>query len=111
MADADMIYQALLNLFINGMQAMPDGGVIDVTVESGDDAVWLYIEDNGDGVPPSVMEKIWDPFFTTKEKGTGLGLGIVKNIIEAHDGMIRIDNRHTKGARVAVKFPLTVERS
>jgi signal transduction histidine kinase len=111
MVDADMIYQALLNLFINGMQAMPDGGVIDVTVESGDDAVWLYIEDNGDGVPPSVMEKIWDPFFTTKEKGTGLGLGIVKNIIEAHDGMIRIDNRHTKGARVAVKFPLTVERS
>ncbi len=111
MVDADMIYQALLNLFINGMQAMPDGGVIDVTVESGDDAIWLYIEDNGDGVPPTVMEKIWDPFFTTKEKGTGLGLGIVKNIIEAHDGMIRIDNRHTKGARVAVKFPLAVERS
>lgn len=111
MVDADMIYQALLNLFINGMQAMPDGGVIDVTVESGDHAIWLYIEDNGDGVPPTVMDKIWDPFFTTKEKGTGLGLGIVKNIIEAHDGMIRIDNRHTKGARVAVKFPLAAERS
>ena len=111
MVDADMIYQALLNLFINGMQAMPDGGRIEVTVESGDDFVWLYIEDDGDGVPPAVMEKIWDPFFTTKEKGTGLGLGIVKNIIEAHNGMIRIDNRPDNGARVAIKFPVAGERS
>jgi nitrogen fixation/metabolism regulation signal transduction histidine kinase len=55
------------------------------------------------------MEKIWDPFFTTKEKGTGLGLGIVRNIIESHDGMIRIDNRSEKGARVSIKFPLREE--
>jgi two-component system sensor histidine kinase HydH len=48
-------------------------------------------------------------FFTTKEKGTGLGLGIVKNIIEAHDGMIRIDNQREKGARVSIKFPLRQE--
>ena len=107
MADGDMLYQAFLNLFINGMQAMPCGGVIEVTIETGDDSLWLYIEDEGEGVLASVMEKIWDPFFTTKEKGTGLGLGIVKNIIESHDGMIRIDNRREKGARVSVKFPLS----
>ena len=107
MADGDMLYQAFLNLFINGMQAMPCGGVIEVTIETGDDSLWLYIEDEGEGVLESVMEKIWDPFFTTKEKGTGLGLGIVKNIIESHDGMIRIDNRREKGARVSVKFPLS----
>ena len=107
MADGDMLYQAFLNLFINGMQAMPGGGVIDVTIETGDGALWLYIEDEGEGVSASVMEKIWDPFFTTKEKGTGLGLGIVKNIVESHDGMIRIDNRREKGARVSVKFPLS----
>ena len=106
MADEDMLYQAFLNLIINGMQAMPLGGTIDVTIESGDGALWVYIEDEGDGVSPAVMEKIWDPFFTTKEKGTGLGLGIVRNIIEAHEGMIRIDNRREKGARVSVKFPL-----
>jgi signal transduction histidine kinase len=104
-----MLYQAFLNLLINSMQAMPQGGNIDVTIETGDDALWVYIEDEGDGVSASVMEKIWDPFFTTKEKGTGLGLGIVRNIIEAHDGMIRIDNRRQNGARVSVKFPLKQE--
>jgi signal transduction histidine kinase len=109
MADGDMLYQAFLNLLINGMQAMPLGGAIDVTIETDDGSLWVYIEDEGEGVSASVMEKIWDPFFTTKEKGTGLGLGIVRNIIEAHDGMIRIDNRSEKGARVSVKFPLSQE--
>jgi signal transduction histidine kinase len=109
MADGDMLYQAFLNLLINGMQAMPGGGAIDVTVEIGDDSLWLYVEDEGDGVPAAVLEKIWDPFFTTKEKGTGLGLGIVKNIIEAHDGMIRIDNQRESGCRVSIKFPLRQE--
>jgi two-component system sensor histidine kinase HydH len=109
MADGDMLYQAFLNLLINGMQAMPRGGTIEVTIETGDDNLWLYIEDEGDGVSSAVLEKIWDPFFTTKEKGTGLGLGIVKNIIEAHDGMIRIDNQREKGARVSIKFPIRQE--
>ena len=109
MADEDMLYQAFLNLLINGMQAMPQGGAIDVTVEMGAGSLWVYIEDEGEGVPAAVMEKIWDPFFTTKEKGTGLGLGIVRNIIEAHGGMIKIDNRREKGSRVSIKFPLNQE--
>lgn len=111
MADGDLLYQAFLNLLINGMQAMPQGGTIDVTIESGDDAIWIFIEDEGDGISPDVMDKIWNPFFTTKEKGTGLGLGIVRNIIEAHNGLIRIDNRKTKGARVSAKFPRPQQRS
>jgi two-component system sensor histidine kinase HydH len=110
MADEDMLYQAFLNLLINGMQAMPDGGVLAVTVETGDD-LSICFEDEGQGVPAAVLEKIWDPFFTTKEKGTGLGLGIVKNIIEAHDGTIRIENRPEKGARIYVSFPLNQEHS
>jgi two-component system sensor histidine kinase HydH len=108
-ADGDMLYQAFLNLLINGMQSMPQGGMIDVTIDSADGVLRVYIEDEGEGVSPSVMEKIWDPFFTTKEKGTGLGLGIVKNIIEAHEGEIRIENRREKGARVCVEFPLDQE--
>ncbi len=51
------------------------------------------------------MEKIWDPFLTTKDKGTGLGLGIVKNIIEAHEGQVRIDNRPEGGTRVTIRLP------
>ena len=66
MADGDMLYQAFLNLLINGMQAMPDGGTIQVTIEKQNESVWTVIEDEGQGVPRQVMEKIWDPFFTTK---------------------------------------------
>lgn len=109
MADGDMLYQAFLNLLINAMQAMPGGGGIVITIRGMQKALWLTIEDEGPGVSTSVMEKIWDPFFTTKEKGTGLGLGIVKNIIEAHDGKIWIENRPEKGARVTIKFPFSQE--
>lgn len=109
MADGDMLYQAFLNLLINAMQSMPDGGSIRIMIRCLEKDLWLTIEDEGPGVSKTVMEKVWDPFFTTKEKGTGLGLGIVKNIIEAHDGIIRIENGPEKGARVTVKFPLDEE--
>ncbi len=108
-ADADMLYQAFLNLLINAMQAMPDGGTIDIVVKGGDNNLWIYFEDKGKGLTPEAAAKIWDPFFTTKEKGTGLGLGIVKNIIEAHEGQIRIDNCPDAGARVSIRLPVHME--
>jgi signal transduction histidine kinase len=91
------------------MQAMPDGGEITIKMKTRQESMWLAFEEQGDGVSAKAMEKIWDPFFTTKEKGTGLGLGIVKNIIEAHDGQIRIENRKERGARVVVRLPLQKE--
>jgi two-component system, NtrC family, sensor histidine kinase HydH len=110
-ADADMLYQAFLNILINAMQAMPEGGKIDIAVKAGENrgSIWIAFEDSGSGVQKEVLEKIWDPFFTTKDKGTGLGLGIVKNIIEAHDGQIRLDNRPEKGARVSIRLPVQQE--
>jgi two-component system sensor histidine kinase HydH len=108
-ADADMLYQAFLNILINAMQAMPDGGDIDITVKSVDNNLWIAFEDAGCGVPNEVVEKIWDPFFTTKDKGTGLGLVIVKNIIEAHDGQIRLDNRSQGGTRVSIRLSIQEE--
>ncbi|MCP3952486.1 MAG: GHKL domain-containing protein [Desulfobacterales bacterium] len=105
-ADADMLYQAFLNLLINAMQAMPDGGDINVTVDSHDNMVKISIEDSGPGISEDLMEKIWDPFFTTKDMGTGLGLGIVKNIIKSHNGHIVIDNISTGGTRVAMDLPV-----
>jgi two-component system sensor histidine kinase HydH len=108
-ADADMLYQAFLNILINAMQAMPEGGHIDIVVKSGDNNLWIAFEDAGGGVPKEVVEKIWDPFFTTKDKGTGLGLVIVKNIIEAHNGQIRLDNRSEGGSRVAIRLPIQEE--
>lgn len=106
LADPDMLYQAFLNILINAMQAMPEGGRIDIGVAAGEDhSVAILFEDEGPGITEDVLEKIWNPFFTTKDQGTGLGLGIVKNIIESHNGTIRIGNRSTGGARIAINLP------
>ena len=105
-ADSDMLYQAFLNILINAMQAMPEGGKIHVAIQSTDNTVKIFFEDEGEGIPQDLMEKIWDPFFTTKAKGTGLGLGIVKNIIESHSGSVQIRARPGAGARVKVELPV-----
>ncbi|MDX9785635.1 MAG: ATP-binding protein [Desulfobacterales bacterium] len=107
LADSSMLYQAFLNILINAMQAMTEGGTIDVSVETvNNTGVQIAIRDEGQGIPESAMENIWDPFFTTKDTGTGLGLGIVKNIIESHGGDIIIENRPVKGAQVTITLPL-----
>jgi len=110
MADFDMLYQAFLNLLINSIQAMPNGGSIYIKITSIKNAVTIFIEDEGEGIPDDLSKKIWDPFFTTKEKGTGLGLVIVKNIIKAHKGSIELENRTAGGVRVIIKLPENQEK-
>ncbi|OQX10647.1 MAG: two-component sensor histidine kinase [Desulfobacteraceae bacterium IS3] len=105
MADSAMIYQAFLNIMLNAVQAMPGGGIIRIETVSDAKCVTVIFKDEGTGIPDDVMGKIWDPFFTTKETGTGLGLGIVKNIVESHGGKIRLENRKEKGAAVFVELP------
>jgi two-component system sensor histidine kinase HydH len=105
-ADADMLYQSFLNILINAMQAMPGGGTIAVSIRSNGKFVTINFEDEGQGIADEILEKIWDPFFTTKEMGTGLGLGMVKNIIESHGGNIQIANRTEGGTRVTVELPV-----
>jgi two-component system, NtrC family, sensor histidine kinase HydH len=105
--DSDMLYQAFLNIFMNAIQAMPEGGKIQVSIQSTGTTITVCIEDEGSGVKEDLLERIWDPFFTTKEKGTGLGLGIVKNIIESHNGGIRVENRKEDlGVRVIIELPV-----
>jgi len=107
-ADSEMLYQAFLNIFINAMHAMPEGGTIRIEIKSDvqQGNLVIKIEDQGQGIPETIKEKIWDPFFTTKEKGTGLGLVIVKNIVESHDGAIKIDNLPDRGACVTIELPM-----
>ena len=105
-ADTAMLYQAFLNILINAMQAMPDGGDVKIEVDSTDKSVQITFLDNGAGIPHDVLEKIWEPFFTTKDFGTGLGLGIVKNIVESHGGNIQMGNRPEGGASVLIEFPV-----
>ncbi len=104
-ADSAMLYQAFLNILINSMQAMQNGGKIQIETRFNDSNVNIFFTDSGGGIPEEITGKIWDPFFTTKEKGTGLGLGIVRNIIESHKGSIMIHNKDG-GARVVVKLPV-----
>jgi signal transduction histidine kinase len=105
-ADTAMLYQAFLNILINAMQAMPDGGDVQIEVDSTGGRVQITFLDNGTGIPHDVLEKIWEPFFTTKDFGTGLGLGIVKNIVESHGGNIQMGNRPEGGARVFIELPI-----
>lgn len=110
-ADSAMLYQAFLNILINATQASDDGGNISVRVNADRNAVHVHIEDDGPGVSEDQLDKIWDPFFTTKDKGTGLGLGIVKKIVELHGGAVEIGNRPAGGAQVAIRLPIQQEES
>ena len=105
MADKDMLYQAFLNILINAMQSMPDGGNIQINITAEDDLLEIQFLDEGQGITEEIRAKIWEPFFTTKEKGTGLGLGIVKNIIQSHHGVVHIENRSNRGVVVTVELP------
>ncbi len=107
--DADMLYQAFLNLLLNALQAMDADGQLKIAIKVVDQQLHVSIVDSGPGIDSAIIDKIWDPFFTNKEKGTGLGLGIVQNIIEAHNGKIQLDNAVSGGARVQIELPLQQE--
>ena len=89
---------------------MPEAGTITVRITHKQNTIIICFEDDGGSIPEDILEKIWEPFFTTKEKGTGLGLGIVKNIIEGHQGNIRIENRSKGGIRVIITLPIRHEK-
>lgn len=105
LADSAMLYQAFLNILINSFQSSNKDGIITIKAKPEPGYIVINIIDNGLGIPEDVLKKVWTPFFTTKDTGTGLGLGIVKNIIEAHNGMIAITNEPQKGANVEIKLP------
>jgi len=112
--DKNRIQQVFINLFMNAIQAMPEGGQLKIsTVEKKHSdtnrQVIVKIEDTGSGIDGDIMGKIFDPFFTTKDvgKGTGLGLSIVSNIMEGHGGKIIVENRkETRGTRVLLTFKI-----
>ncbi len=105
LADSAMLYQAFLNIFINAFQALKKNGCITVRVAYDYDTIVINFMDDGRGIKTEILKKIWTPFFTTKDTGTGLGLGIVKNMIEAHNGTITIANMKRNGANVEIKLP------
>jgi signal transduction histidine kinase len=100
--DPERLTQALINIMKNGMQAMGQGGTLHIETRLLKDAVELTISDSGSGIPPDQMEKIFNYYYTTKEKGVGLGLPIAHRIIEAHGGQLKIESRVGSGTKVTV---------
>lgn len=104
-ADPQMLYRAFLNLFINGIQAMENGGRITVEVGEEKNHYIVGIGDTGSGISEENLKKIFDPFFSTKDKGSGLGISIVRNIVEGHKGSIWIETKDGAGTKVFLKLP------
>jgi two-component system NtrC family sensor kinase len=109
--DPDRIVQALIALMINAVEAMPDGGLLTVrTSESPaglEPRVNLTVSDTGVGIPEDVCERIFDPFFSTKDetKGVGLGLAVVYGIVQRHKGVISVDSAVGKGSAFTIDLP------
>jgi signal transduction histidine kinase len=104
--DAERLTQAFINIMKNGMQAMGQGGTLRIETKSLKESVEVIISDSGPGIPPEQMEKIFNYYYTTKERGVGLGLPIAHRIIEAHDGQLKIESRAGSGTRVMVTLPI-----
>ncbi len=105
-ADPNQMKQVLLNLMKNAMEALDGGGRIVVKSGAEEEQVWFSVTDTGVGMPPDVLEKIFNPFFTTKEKGTGLGLAVIHKIITDHQGAISVESVPDQGTTFLVKLPM-----
>jgi PAS domain S-box-containing protein len=106
MADAGLLKIVFLNLLMNGAHAMRGSGTIQVSVDTRDSSCAITFTDNGPGIPADVRDKVFTPFFTTKVRGTGLGLPTAKRLIEAHRGTIRFDCPSGGGTIVTILLPL-----
>jgi PAS domain S-box-containing protein len=104
-ADPDGLKQVLLNVLLNAVEATPDG-LVECEARLVDDHVELSVADRGPGIPSSLRQRIFDPFFSTKTRGTGLGLSVSKQIIDEHHGRIRFFNRRGGGTRVVIELPV-----
>ncbi|MBH0183600.1 MAG: PAS domain S-box protein, partial [Nitrospira sp.] len=107
-ADADQMSQVMINLIMNALHAMEDGGTLHIGLGPEQDGIKLTVADTGHGIPKDELPKIFEPFYTTKEfgKGTGLGLTVVKGIIEEHHGTITVDSEEGRGTRFTVRLPI-----
>ncbi|MDP6701979.1 MAG: ATP-binding protein, partial [Candidatus Latescibacteria bacterium] len=110
--DRHQLEQVLVNLILNAVDSMPQGGRLDLRTRFHDRALWVHIRDTGSGIDPAIKQRIFDPFFTTKEtgKGTGLGLSMGYNIVvEKHGGEILVDSKEGVGTTFTIKIPMAAE--
>jgi two-component system sensor histidine kinase HydH len=103
--DGFQLKQAILNLLLNALQATPPGGHVVVRTAGDKRSLVIAVRDDGEGMSPEAREKAFTPFFTTREEGTGLGLPLVRRIVEQHGGSVEIASSEGKGTTVTIVFP------
>jgi signal transduction histidine kinase len=103
--DRDLIKQALLNLVLNGCQAMPQGGELTITSHATPNAVELEIRDTGVGISPDAQKRIFSLFYTTKPGGTGVGLAMAFRVVQLHNGTIDFTSEVNRGTTFRVTLP------
>jgi PAS domain S-box-containing protein len=103
--DSELLKQVFMNVILNAIQAMSDGGKLEIKMNKNKDSVIVAVIDEGEGIDPENMEKIFDPFFSTKERGTGLGLAIAHKIMQGHNGFIKAERNKDKGSTFYLCFP------
>ena len=108
--DVDLIKQATLNVVLNGVQAMPDGGTLSITVREDDGTVVTEIRDQGTGIPAAVQDKVFELYFTTKKTGSGIGLAQTYQIMQWHYGSVEFDSVEGKGTTFRLQLPLAENR-
>ena len=104
--DATQLQQVLVNLVKNAAQAMTTGGILNLQTGETNDGVWVSVTDTGGGIPQEQINRIFEPFYTTKKKGSGLGLMIVQRIVRAHNGRIELESRVGRGTTFRIWLPL-----
>jgi signal transduction histidine kinase len=105
MADPEMLHRALSNLVLNAKDAMPEGGTVTVSAHPRGDAVEICVADTGQGLTPEECQRLFTPYYTTKQHGTGLGLAIVQSVIADHAGTISVESCEGKGAVFVISLP------
>jgi signal transduction histidine kinase len=103
--DPVQIKQVLVNLMKNAMHALNPEGILTLATGMGPDAVWISVADNGAGIPPETLSRIFEPFYTTKRKGSGLGLMIVQRILRDHGGRMELTSHVGKGTTFRFWIP------
>jgi signal transduction histidine kinase len=102
--DATLLRQVFINIIINAIQSMPDSSELDICIKSKGKLFVAEVRDNGEGIASDDLEKIFNPFFSTKDSGTGLGLTIASKIMQAHNGFITVESEKGKGSTFSLTF-------